>query len=82
MITTNQKYTPVLKHRSIQVILPYELFEVTDNNTSEVLWYEVTHAHPKTFEEYGRRVFPKESLAREFIVNQLTISNNANGSTH
>jgi len=71
MILHNPQYKPVLNHESIQVIMPFELFKVTDANTKEILWYEVTYKEPKTFEQYGRRAFTTESNARDYIINTI-----------
>ncbi len=57
--------------------MPYELFEVQNASTNEVLWYEVTFKDPKTFDEYAHRVFNTETLARDYIIGQITNKNNS-----
>ncbi len=76
MIFPNTQYKPVLKHESIQVIMPYEIFKVLDANTSEVLWFEVTYKDPKTFDQNARRPFAKESDARDYIIQQIEHKHN------
>jgi len=72
MIDNSKKYTPVLKHESIQIIMPYELFKVSDANNGDVLWYEVTFSKPSTLDEAVRRPFPSEEIAKDYIIGELT----------
>ena len=73
MINQNIEHKSVTHYESIQVIAPYEIFEVTNAVTKEVLWFEVRALknNVQGF-ELSPRPFLTESDARDFIIQQIT----------
>lgn len=73
MISQNIEHKTVTNYESIQVIFPYEIWQVKNALTGEALWVEVRPVkYAPDYVDISPRAFLSTGDARDYIIQQIT----------